>query len=237
MLFIFDIDETILVCDEPSRVNDMHARLLTRAGYSPYEPLECYVLNKEKIKNIFKEILAQGHEIGFITAGGVTEQKMREFVKVELNINLPDPCIYYNNEQNKAQALKEIALRTKLPKDNIYFIDDNPINIARAREAGFKNTIQVDSDKAACTNGTRYIAELESILSSLKPNKQATACSEEKPAVVESISMATVPTTQTALTSPEMVKTSAVKTSLFGAGNASAATTSQTANNNDLGLC
>jgi hypothetical protein len=115
----------------------------TKAQYSPYEWYDVVVINKAKISKIMNSILANKHEIAFVTNSGINAKEIKEFCKKELFVDLPNNFLFRNEVVDKTQALKSFAkIRQIEPADykNIVLVDNDANHIKNAKKAGFSKS-------------------------------------------------------------------------------------------------
>lgn len=162
---MFDIDETILSIQEKVRthLNDVSYEL---SRFNPYKrrglDWTCITLNKTEMGRIFKEILQNGHDVGFITSGGLKKEEIKYFFHIEYKIVLRN-FIHCHSIKNKTTVLKKIARHHSLPRENIYLIDNRKEHILPAKLAGF-SAIYADNNVQDKTHGTEYIGILKTII-------------------------------------------------------------------------
>ncbi|ALA26335.1 hypothetical protein Psal071_00198 [Piscirickettsia salmonis] len=168
MIFTFDLDETLL-CNNQGLLS-LNAVERTPSNYDPYQGAfsGCHTLQKEKTKKIMQDILKNGDEIAFITAGSIKKSEIKQFFQIEYSIDLGNDFQHYYNTRDKTSALIEIAGENCYT--NIVLIDNYSPHIESADTAGFK-TIYADNNKNDLTNGTHYIQQLEEIIAerTIKP--------------------------------------------------------------------
>ncbi|OAJ33972.1 hypothetical protein [Piscirickettsia salmonis] len=160
MIFTFDLDATLL-CNSQD-LQSLNTVERTPSNYDPYQGDfgGCHTLQKEKTKKIMQDILKNGDEITFITAGSIKKSEIKQFFQVEYNIDLGDDFQHYYNTIDKTAALMQIAGENDYT--NIVLIDNYFPHIESADTAGFK-TIYADNNKNDLTNGINYIQQLEEI--------------------------------------------------------------------------
>ncbi len=182
-IFVFDIDETLL--SDVGLFKDLHQIdqplnevKKDHATFNPYDVLsnpyrsmsDVVVINKEKIAEIMRGILANGDEVAFVTAGSISKENMRKFCQQEYGISLPDHFYFYN-DRNKTPRLKEIALYRGVPHQDVILIDNAKNHISDAEQSGF-SVIRADTNNISShpnygvdqTNGELYIQQLETIV-------------------------------------------------------------------------
>lgn len=176
VICMFDLDETLLTIER--RLKLIHDDIPRKiAEYNPYlslgETERCYALHSDKMKSIFTRIQQLGFHIGFITAGSIDQDNIREFVKKEYEIELNHNFLHYKQRQDKAIVLQEIAKMNQCHPEDIFLIDDNPNNISDAKEQGF-SIIHVDTHIKSIIEGNPpgiYIKKLEMVLDNLENAK------------------------------------------------------------------
>ncbi|RNC76550.1 hypothetical protein DA717_15365, partial [Piscirickettsiaceae bacterium NZ-RLO2] len=87
MIFTFDLDQTLLChAEELNSLNSVHK---TCSHYDPYQGAfkGCYTLQKEAMEVIIQDILKNGNEIAFITAGSIKKQELKQFFQTEYSID------------------------------------------------------------------------------------------------------------------------------------------------------
>ncbi|OAJ33139.1 hypothetical protein [Piscirickettsia salmonis] len=162
-IFIFDIDETLL-CHGSTLIRLNPLVMRTLSSYDPYNtPPGCYVLHKEKITAIMQGIVSNGDAIGFITAGGMEKEAIKEFYNREYGINLGDRFEFYNRMQSKLPSLQWIAESNRTLKSNVIFVDNCFSHIESAYKQGF-TVVYADNNCSDTTYGAQYIEQLESIV-------------------------------------------------------------------------
>ncbi|MCF6776524.1 hypothetical protein L3V83_08065 [Thiotrichales bacterium 19X7-9] len=186
-LFVFDLDETLftvnltylnknlllhqanknyyaLTYDEKKNPNiDKICKDEAEMNYGYFNSLlsPFYVLHLYELKDIFENILNNGDEIAFVTAGYFTKAGIIEFFKDVYGIQLNDNIAFYHGQKDKTQALKEL-INHKNPND-VYFIDNNPKHINEATPLGI-NTIYADTNNIDETKGNQYIKKLQQVV-------------------------------------------------------------------------
>ncbi|ALA24435.1 hypothetical protein Psal071_01024 [Piscirickettsia salmonis] len=88
-IFVFDIEETLLTTISPTRQPYINQVQIDPSHYNPYHPLHenvyhntrsmCYTINREKMAEIMKAILANGDEIAFATTGPLSKDRIHTF--------------------------------------------------------------------------------------------------------------------------------------------------------------
>lgn len=164
-IFIFDIDETLLVT--PNRYGLINQTDRTATINDPYSGNygQCQTIQKEKLAKIFRDILANGDEIAFVTSGMITKDKIKAFCLSEYDVDLGDNFQHHRGILDKTPVLKQIA--GDKPYPDIVFVDNSSHHIEPAKRAGF-TTVYADNNATDRTNGTRYIRHLDIIVSGAK---------------------------------------------------------------------
>ncbi|MCF6766692.1 hypothetical protein L3V82_13035 [Thiotrichales bacterium 19S3-7] len=171
--FVFDIDETILSCDnnlsqifgttnQKKKLNDVEK---TISEFSPYGKFQCWTLKKQEMSEIFRGILNNDDEIAVVTSGGLTKDKIKLFFTNEYGINLGDSFKHYNHIKNKIPILKDI--KGEREASDIIFVDNSKKNINSARNEGFI-TVYADTNPKNKSNGKKYILTLQNIIKQRK---------------------------------------------------------------------
>ncbi|QGN96887.1 hypothetical protein Psal071_03512 (plasmid) [Piscirickettsia salmonis] len=161
MIFTFDLDQTLLCHAE--ELNSLNSVYKTCSHYDPYEGAfkGCYTLQKEAMKEIIQDILKNGNEIAFITAGSIKKQELKQFFQTEYSIDLGEHFQHYYDTEDKTSALKQIA--NNQPYFNTMLIDNNYKHVNLARKAGFR-AIYVDNNCGDLTDGTQHIQDLQKVI-------------------------------------------------------------------------
>lgn len=146
-LFLFDIDETLLVIDQ--RVDSLHKKVsLDKALSNPYgeDFGNCYVLNKAKTQELLHSLYKSNCKIGFITNGDITREEIDTFITENYGITLEDDFIHYNQQADKSKTMDQICMEFSYNKEDLILIDNNQKNIQCALSKGY-NTLYVDTNK------------------------------------------------------------------------------------------
>ncbi|OAJ33167.1 hypothetical protein [Piscirickettsia salmonis] len=162
MIFAFDIDETLLSTSQTLHLINNVER--TVSNYDPYQGDfgTCYTLQKDKMTTIFRDILKNGDQIFFITAGSINKSEIKKFVESEYNINLDDKFKCYSNVKDKTNILKKIAKKKYCSE--VVLIDNHHPHITSAQGAGFA-TIYADNNVSDESNGEKYIRLIKELIS------------------------------------------------------------------------
>ena len=141
----FDLDHTLFV--NPMHQSE-HAELdkLPHLSKIYFEHDYCYLIYRKKMEQMFKSLLSQNINIGFITAA--TYSQITVIPMLERGYNLAPgtlaSCIYVNRYQYgdyftlKAEKIKALQQAKKLPlQAKICLVDDNMLHVQSMFEAGF----------------------------------------------------------------------------------------------------
>ncbi|MCF6766406.1 hypothetical protein L3V82_11535 [Thiotrichales bacterium 19S3-7] len=171
-IFAFDLDETLFSCDEytPSGeyILKLHSNILKyyaekTKNYYPNMSTNFYALHKEAMKQIMHDILANGDEIAFITAGKIPKEQVKAFFRDIYEIELGDDFKFYSNQHNKSHALNQLIEDVENPKD-IVFTDNRITHILDEAAPLGVTTVYADTNPPDQTSGRQHIEKLQKII-------------------------------------------------------------------------
>ena len=117
-ILVFDIDETLLTV-HPKYLHDKIMK--TSSSYNPYDGSynASYTINKASMTEILTAAIQSNYEIGFITFGSLSRDKIKNFFEQEYSIKLDTDFYHYCKVQNKADSLKKIQDESQFSQHQI----------------------------------------------------------------------------------------------------------------------